>query len=355
MKPKKILHVASRADFHSGNRCYGLPYKINNGFIRNGHNVVWFSDRDVAKNASIIPARSLGWKKCNRKFLEYCRNFNPDIIAVCSPTLIEQETLLAARELLPDCIVFQYNIDGLFIDANVKKIADKSSAVHWTFMTTAGPILNRIAHRETPASFIPNPIDPSIDIFQNQTKDSFKHDLLFVGGKAHWDDPEDVRVVAVDNICQDLSELDILLSNHMWGDNYIQAYGDSKMVLCFNHRPVGVKGGIGGPLYLGASDRISFCLGNGLLTFTNTKSELSKLYGSDAVVEVVDYDDLLEKVKRYAADDISRKKIAAQGHKISHEEFNCQLVTKYMLETVLGESYSREYMWPTDHYFGVDS
>lgn len=355
MNPKKILHVASRADFHLGNRCYGLPYKINNGFIRNGHNVVWFSDRDVAKNASIIPARSLGWKKCNKNFLEYCRNFKPDIIAVCSPTLIERDTLLIAREILPESIVFQYNIDGLFIDANVKKIANKASAVHWTFMTTAGPILNKIANKDAPASFIPNPIDPGIDKFQNHTKDSFKHDLLFVGGKAHWDDPEDVRVVAVDNICQDLPGLDILLSNHMWGDNYIQAYGDSKMVLCFNHRPVGVTGGIGSPLYLGSSDRISFCLGNGLLTFTNAKAELSKLYGGEALVEVDDYDDLLEKVRYYAADDDQRKKIAARGHKVAHENFNCTLVTKYMLETVLSDGYSNEYMWPTEHYFGNDS
>ena len=74
MRPLKIIHVANRAERYKGARSYGLPYRINNGLVRDGHHVCWFSDRDMARYLAPLPTRKLGVGKCNRALLEFCRN-----------------------------------------------------------------------------------------------------------------------------------------------------------------------------------------------------------------------------------------------------------------------------------------
>lgn len=50
----RILHVSHQQMKHLGARNYFLPVRINNGFIRNNHDVYWFSDRDVARHYSLL-------------------------------------------------------------------------------------------------------------------------------------------------------------------------------------------------------------------------------------------------------------------------------------------------------------
>lgn len=60
MKPLRILHVANRAEKSLGARYYAPQYKFNNGFVRNGHDVLWFSDRDIARAASVFRSQKGG-------------------------------------------------------------------------------------------------------------------------------------------------------------------------------------------------------------------------------------------------------------------------------------------------------
>ncbi len=67
-----------------GARNYFLPVKINNGFIRNNHEVFWFSDRDIARCSNVFLTRKMGVSASNRKFLQVCRNFQPDVYVLRS-------------------------------------------------------------------------------------------------------------------------------------------------------------------------------------------------------------------------------------------------------------------------------
>ncbi|MEE4239366.1 MAG: hypothetical protein V2I51_21815, partial [Anderseniella sp.] len=106
--PMKILHVAHQQLKYLGARNYLLPVLINNGFIRNNHEVYWFSDRDVARCSNIFGSSKMGMKASNRQLLEVCRNFQPDLIALSSAEVIQVETLQKARKLLPNVAVIQY-------------------------------------------------------------------------------------------------------------------------------------------------------------------------------------------------------------------------------------------------------
>ena len=74
MTPKRIIHCTN---FNLIKRigCYIniAPYKISHGLIRNGHNVLDFSDRDINKAFSVFgKLKQLGKKPFNELFFEYC-------------------------------------------------------------------------------------------------------------------------------------------------------------------------------------------------------------------------------------------------------------------------------------------
>ena len=46
----KILHISNFGDKHNGRLYWNQCFKISNGFIRNGHNVYNFSERDKSRS-----------------------------------------------------------------------------------------------------------------------------------------------------------------------------------------------------------------------------------------------------------------------------------------------------------------
>ena len=45
----RVLHVSNFVQRHKGRLFWNHAFKISNGFIRNGHSVYNFSDRDISK------------------------------------------------------------------------------------------------------------------------------------------------------------------------------------------------------------------------------------------------------------------------------------------------------------------
>lgn len=352
----RILHVSHQQLKYLGARNYFFPVRINNGFIRNNHEVYWFSDRDVARCSNIFGTRKMGVKACNRKLLEVCRNFQPDVIALSSADVIQTETLIEARKLLPNVAIFQYFIDALFIEHNVLHARSKAEVVDWTFATTAGPILSRLAGSQSKVAFIPNPIDSSIDIHRCHERTDQPHDVFFAGHAHKSLDPEDLRGRAYSLICEHLPQARCAFygqdqGNSLYGAAFIRALGEAKIGLNFSQRDSKAKAGSGGELYLYSSDRIGTYLGNGLLTFTTRAFRLSELYGADAIVEVDGAENFIDRLRFYLENDSERRRVAANGYEVVHREFNERLVSQYMIESVLGVKYSHEYVWPTESYY----
>lgn len=337
-----------------GSRNYFLPVRINNGFIRNGHEVFWFSDRDMARYAAPFNSRKLGARAANRKFLEVCRNFQPDVIALCSADIITAETLQAARRILPNCAVFQYYIDPLFFETNLKAVQSKASVVDWTFVTTGGATLRRIAGRSSRVAFIPNPVDPSIDIHRCHERIDQSYDVFFAGHTAERLDQDDLRALAPTLIRQQLPNARCAFYGHgdrpsLFGADFMRALGDARIGLNFSQRVRDVSSGPGGELYLYSSDRIGLYMGNGLLVFSGKSFDLSVLYG-DGIIEVDGVDDFIDKLRFYLDKDDERKRVAKIGYELAHTEFNERLVARYMLEKTLGQRTSYDYRWPTESF-----
>lgn len=351
----RILHASHQHMKYLGARNYFLPVRINNGFIRNNHEVYWFSDRDVARYSSILRSRKTGVGGCNHKFLEVCRNFEPEVIALCSADIIKTETLIEARRILPNIAIFQYYIDPLFITSNDRNVRSKVEVVDHTFVTTAGPVLRRIAGPKSNVSFIPNPVDSSIDIHRCHERTDQPYDVFFAGHMSSWIDPDDLRRRSRELLASHLPDVRCAFYGHepgkaLFGAAFMRALGEARIGLNFSTRTPEAKSGPGGELYLYSSDRIGLYMGSGLLVFSTREFSLTKLYGPDALVEVDGADDFVDKLRFYIQNDTERQKVARAGYELGQREFNERLVSQYMLEATLGTSFTHAYRWPTESY-----
>ena len=75
----KILHISNFVQKQKGRLYWNHCFKINNGFIRNGHDVLEISDRDfIRQNRNLFQAKNID------RFQEYLvktsKNYNPDLI-----------------------------------------------------------------------------------------------------------------------------------------------------------------------------------------------------------------------------------------------------------------------------------
>lgn len=343
-KSLRILHIANRAEKHWGKKYYSFPYKMNNGLIRNGHCVYWFSDRDISRSLAIIPSRQLGVGRCNKKLLEVCKNFRPDVVVFGHAEVIRNETFAAIKSRYGSIIV-QYDIDLLHAD-NIEKLTRGNGIVDFNFVTTGGAVLGQLAKKGTRYAYIPNPVDRSIDCLENCRQPNLPTDVFFAGQTSHMVDDTDLRS-RISQLPNDLPHVNFGMYNGVWGQAYMQLLGQAKIGLSIS---VGLKhagDGVGSSHYLYSSDRISQYLGNGLLTFVEKRFRLSDVYGPNCLVEVEGYDELKEKLEYFMQHDDMRMKQAAASWQLVHEEFNERLVAQYMLEVATGTALSRPYSWPT--------
>jgi hypothetical protein len=169
MKKFKILHIADLHIRHFSRLFYSTGKKINNGLILNGHNVVNISDRDITnQNKNIFDIRS-------RKLLfdtitQNIENFRPDLIIMGHVDRINYETFYKLKEKYRSIRFSQWfldplNIDGPDFNKNKERFYLKYQFCDTNFITTAVDALDFVSQNKT--FFIPNPIDPSIDVYRN--------------------------------------------------------------------------------------------------------------------------------------------------------------------------------------------
>ena len=101
-RPLTIVHVGS---FPFGLRPgfqHGVPTKLSNGLIRNGHLVLNFSDRDVARARSIFGSRKFGRRAVNVALQDFCKHHRPNVLILSHADVIDSATIASIRADLPD-------------------------------------------------------------------------------------------------------------------------------------------------------------------------------------------------------------------------------------------------------------
>ena len=162
----RILHVTNFNERHNGRLFFNTGRRINNGFIRLGHSVLEFSDRDITKYYKNFKDFS-GAKMLNDKLKKTCYNYRPDVIVIGHADSISSDTLGELKDDYPDIKIAQWFLDPLNKNGpdyirNKKRLLDKADFLDANFMTTSPDALNFLSKKHS-NYFIPNPADDSFE------------------------------------------------------------------------------------------------------------------------------------------------------------------------------------------------
>jgi len=312
-------------------------YKLWNGLIRLGHNVLHYSDRDMAAFLAPFGLRDLGIGRMNRKLVETAVNFRPDMILLGHCDLIRNETLETIRTCLPGARIAYRNVDPLFVPKNVEAIHRRTGTVDAIFLTTGGPKLDQFRGKRATIHYIPNPCDPAIETLDNSQKDDLPVDLFFCGNS----DEHTERTKTVEFLKKELEgELVFRTPGYfgepnVWGRDYDDLLAQSKMGLNLNRQE--------DTLY--SSARLAQLMGNGILAFISRQGEIEQIIPQSAAVYFSSRDELREQIIAHAADDNLRKQTAAAGRAHYRRHFSSDQVARYLVERSCGLPLSEDYVW----------
>ena len=347
-KSLRILHVTNFNERHDGRLYFNTGRRINNGFIRLGHSILEFSDRDIQKYYKNYKDIS-GKRSLNDKLKKTCYNFKPDLIVLGHADLISAQTLGELKNDYPKLKVSQWfldplNINGPDYERNKKRILDKSEFIESNFLTTSPDVLNFLPNTIN-NYYIPNPADKSFETLSNYNKDCNMDVFFALSHGVHrgtlksgkYDDRakfiENLMKIT-DNIKFDIYGLKKV--QPIWADHYFKTISNSKMGLNLSR---------GGPIKYYSSDRITQIIGNGLVALIDEKTEYRNFFNENEMVFYKNLNDLSEKIIKISHDDKLRRSIAQKGKEKYLKYFNSTLVARFIIEKTLDIKNSNKYLW----------
>ena len=346
----RILHVTNFNERLDGRLFFNTGRRINNGFVRLGHSVLGFSDRDIQKYYKNYKDFS-GSTTLNEKLKKTCYNYKPDLIIMGHSDLISGQQLGELRDDYPNVRIGQWFLDplnknGPDYNRNKNRILDKCDFVDANFITTSPDVLDFLP-KDKLCLFMPNPSDSSFEVLDNFNNSQCSMDVFFalshgvhrgILKKGKYDERSDFvnkLVEQTPNVKFDLYGINNI--QPIWADSFLKSISNAKM---------GVNLSRGSPIKYYSSDRITQLIGNGLLTFIDYKTHYNNFFDKDEVIFYKNLSNLSESIQKYAKDDFLRKKIAKKGKAKYMKYFNSTVVAKYIIDNTFSLKYKKnKYLW----------
>ena len=331
------MHVTNFSERHDGRLYFvSIGQKISNGFIRSGHSVLNYSDRDMMRIGRGFPDY-IGKKNLNKKLISAVKNYNPHLVLFGHADLIHKSTLEIIKSYNKNLKVAQWFEDPLIengpdYEKNKEKVLGKVDFIDHSFLTTSPDDLEfklngSIFH------YMPIPADKSVERLKNFENKNTIYDVFFAMSHGvnrgvlkfgKTDEREEFINKLVKNNTNIKFDLYGLNGRQpIWAEEFFQILARSRMALNLSR---------GEPKKYYSSNRIASLLGNGLLTFIDKKTKLNDFFTDKEIVFYKDLNDLSEKIQKYSVDDVMRKKIAKNGWKKYHSFFSSQKIADYIID-----------------------
>ena len=342
----KIMHITNFNDRFDGRLHYNTGRRLNNGFIRNNHNVLTISDRDVVHNRPKFKDL-YGNKSLQEKIIKTFDNFKPNLIVLGHADKVSTETLDILRSKNKDLKICQWFLDPLSKYGpdhknNKTRILEKIEFLDNTFLTTDPKSLN---FNIPNSHFIPNPCDHTFETLSNYNK-SCNFDVFFAmshgvhRGKLKAGKYDD-REIFINKLITKNSNLsfDVYGMNDVqpiWGNLFLEKISNSYMGLNLSR---------GKPIKYYSSDRITQLIANGLLTFIDEKTYLNDFFTNKELIFYKNLDDLSYKLNKYKRDHKTGKKIARAGKIKYFKYFNSNIVSDFIVSKTFDTRPKSKIIW----------
>jgi hypothetical protein len=343
-----VVHAANFGIRPKGAFQNNVERKLTNGLIRNGHQVIAFSDRDAAMAGSPFGAtRAGGLGYANRALRDLCLAIEPEVLILGQTDVIRPQAVGNLRTRLPEMRVLQWSVDALFEPGNMERLTRNLPVVDATLVTTAGDALAPLVRPGKRVGFLPNPVDFSIERGENHLQADLPFDLFYACGN-----PADLRDVGgrawkMDDFARALMQalptlrprwVGLMGQPTLGGAAYQRAVESTALGLNVSRRT-------GQLLY--SSDRLAHLAGNGLAVLIERSSGYDRLFTDDEMAFFSTFDDLVGQIDRLVKDPARRMRLAAAGRARYHELFNERRVAAYVLDVALDGLEPSAYPWPT--------
>ncbi|MDB9936564.1 glycosyltransferase family 4 protein [Candidatus Pelagibacter sp.] len=342
----KIIHVTNFNRRFNGRLHYNTGRRLNNGFVRLGHNILTISDRDLIHENKNIGDFN-GKKTLQKRIIESSANFKADCLVLGHADAVSNETLDLIKNKNKNLKICQWFLDPIGKNGpdylkNNKRILDKINYMDATFLTSCPSILKKKIDN---SYFIPNPSDLSFETLKNY-EGNRENDVFFaMSHGVHRGDLKkgkfDDREIFINKLLKQNQKLsfDIYGMNNIqpvWGDNFIRAISNSSMAINLSR---------GEPVRYYSSDRIAQLLGNGLLTFIDKKTCFKDFLTKDQIIFYNNIEDLSYKLNKYKKDKKEAKRIAKNGRSVYLNKFNSTLVSDFILSKIFDYKSKNKFIW----------
>jgi hypothetical protein len=344
----RVLHVGNFPTSARDCFLHNTTVKLNNGLTRNGHSVIAFSDRAVARASGWFGHRRWGRRGVNAALLALCREARPGLLLLTHADMIDNATISAIREQLPLLRVIQINVDPLFEPNNVARIEARMPVVDASLITTAGPQLAALAQPGRVVGFLPNAVDWSIETGEAHLHDRLAHDFFYACGNP----ARPLRVVCgrawnMDDFIGKL--LDAVpgarpLLAGLGGEPHLRAAGYQAALETV---AIGLNISRRADSHLYSSDRLAQMAGNGLAVLMERACGYDTLFGDDEMGFFSSFEELAEMLARLIAEPARRRAMAEAGRARYHALFNERIVAGYVHDVAFGRHDPAGYEWPT--------
>ena len=342
--PLKILHVTNFNNRFDGRLHYNTSKRLNNGFIRLGHNVLSISDRDIINNNKGISDIS-GVRSLQKSVINNFNNFRPDLVVLGHADSLKNETIEYIKS--QGSKISQWFLDPVGRNSpdyikNKKRIIDKSENIDTSFLTSSP---NDLDFKIKDSYFIPNPSDLSFETLKNY-ENNCEHDLFFAMShgvhrgilkKGKFDDRElFINKLVYKNKNIDFDIYGMNGKEPIWGDKFMNLLSKSSMGLNLSR---------GKSVKYYSSDRIAQLMGNGLLTFVDKKTFFGDFFTNKEIITYDNIDDLSYKLNKFKKDKRQRKLIAKNGKNKYMKYFNSNLVCQFIINKTFELNNKNKFLW----------
>ena len=347
-KKLRILHITNFNERLDGRLFFNTGRRINNGFIRLGHSVLGFSDRDLQRYYKSI-SDIKGANILNDKLKKTCYNYRPDLVVMGHADLISNDQIHELKEENPNTKFTQWFLDplnknGPDYERNKNRVLDKIDLMDSSFLTTSPTALNFLSKKNN-CFYIPNPSDDSFETLNNFNK-SCNVDVFFA--LSHGVHRGILKSGKIDDRINFLNKLQFITQDikfdfyginkiqPIWADHYFRTIENAKMGLNLSR---------GKAIKYYSSDRITQIVGNGLVCLIDEKTQYRDFFDDSEMVFYKNISDLSEKISKISGDEKLRKSIAKKGKIKYMKYFNSTLVADYIINKTLDRNDKKKYFW----------
>ena len=342
----KIMHITNFNQRFNGRLHYNTGTRLNNGFIRLGHNVLTISDRDIInRNRSVTDFN--GKKTLQSSIISSFENFKPDCIILGHADSVSNLTLSYLKDLNKNLRIGQWFLDPLGKNGpdhikNTKRVNNKKDFMDATFLTTDP---NSLTQKINNSYFIPNPCDQSFETLKNFENDC-ENDIFFamshgVHRGALKRGKTDNREIFINKLIKKNRNIDF----DIYGMNNVQPIWGNDFIRKISRSSMGLNLSRGKPIKYYSSDRIAQLLGNGLLTFVDKKTHFDDFFTNDQIIFYKNLEDLSYKINKYKKDASDRRRIAKNGKDFYLKKFNSTLVSDFILSKIFDYKSKNKFIW----------